>query len=336
MSTYARAAIFVMLVATVANAGHRDLLYSPERRLIAETAVTTGTQPVIEEEYIWFGDRPVAQFDGTTQAVRWSFSDHVRTPVLQTGSGGAVVWRMELEPYGRKYEQRDGAALRQPLRFPGQEADPDAPGRYYNQQRWYAPDRGRYTQSDPIGFQGGINLYRYGNDNPLSNIDPLGLACQSGRCADCPDGVWYSGAGVAEGSMQSGPFALGGIVFAGIMICPSNPYFNVPFVTICAAGLFGNTYPSKGFQKPGTHFGGAGIGGGVAGGAIRCSGFPCREDLEGDEDGTLVQIGPVWGFHEGTASGGSCTGVGGGPDVGLYVGSFACRTYIGKSIGGHL
>ncbi|MER1934004.1 RHS repeat-associated core domain-containing protein [Proteus mirabilis] len=45
----------------------------------------------------------------------------------------------------------------------------------YNTFRYYAPDLGRFTQQDPIGLAGGINLYAYA-PNPLTWVDPWGLA----------------------------------------------------------------------------------------------------------------------------------------------------------------
>src|SRR5208337_5464708 len=41
--------------------------------------------------------------------------------------------------------------------------------------RYYDPTIGRFLSEDPIGFQGGINVYRYVRNNPLLLIDPMGL-----------------------------------------------------------------------------------------------------------------------------------------------------------------
>ncbi|WP_333994300.1 RHS repeat-associated core domain-containing protein [Burkholderia cepacia] len=62
----------------------------------------------------------------------------------------------------------------QNLRFQGQYLDRET-GLHYNLFRYYDPDVGRYISPDPIGLVGGVNLYQYANNNPISWIDPLGL-----------------------------------------------------------------------------------------------------------------------------------------------------------------
>ena len=41
--------------------------------------------------------------------------------------------------------------------------------------RPYDPNLGRWIQRDPIGEQGGLNLFGYVGNNPVNWIDPLGL-----------------------------------------------------------------------------------------------------------------------------------------------------------------
>ena len=41
--------------------------------------------------------------------------------------------------------------------------------------RVYSPNLGRWTSRDPIEETGGLNLYAYVLNNPLSAVDPLGL-----------------------------------------------------------------------------------------------------------------------------------------------------------------
>jgi len=49
-------------------------------------------------------------------------------------------------------------------------------GLMYNGARYFESAIGRFEQPDPSGFNGGISLYVYGLNNPLTYIDPLGLS----------------------------------------------------------------------------------------------------------------------------------------------------------------
>jgi RHS repeat-associated protein len=45
---------------------------------------------------------------------------------------------------------------------------------YFNRNRYYSPALGRFISKDPIGFNGGMNLYRYADNNPVLFTDPTG------------------------------------------------------------------------------------------------------------------------------------------------------------------
>jgi RHS repeat-associated protein len=59
-------------------------------------------------------------------------------------------------------------------RYPGQYYDAET-GLNQNAFRDYDPKTGRYPEADPIGLAGGINVFTYSFDNPISSFDPNGL-----------------------------------------------------------------------------------------------------------------------------------------------------------------
>jgi RHS repeat-associated protein len=158
----------------------RYSFYTPSLNLLSETLLTTASAPTPAYDYVWFNGAPVAQVDVATSTFHWTFTDHLGTPILQTGASAAIDWRAEHEPFGTVFAFRTGATRRQPLRLPGQEAEQGDDGslvgqRSYNIFRWYRAAWGRYTQADPIGLDGGDNVYEYAFDDPVSEEDDLGL-----------------------------------------------------------------------------------------------------------------------------------------------------------------
>ncbi|EDT2963755.1 type IV secretion protein Rhs [Salmonella enterica subsp. enterica] len=114
-------------------------------------------------------------------AVYFYHNDINGAPLRLTDRTGAVVWRLaESGAWGGRSRQE--GLVRNPLRFQGQYYDEES-GLHYNRYRYYEPESGRYISADPIGLLGGINLYQYA-PNPLSWIDPLGLAKTCQRAKD--------------------------------------------------------------------------------------------------------------------------------------------------------
>jgi RHS repeat-associated protein len=122
------------------------------------------------------GSMPVALLqDGELYQIH---SNQLAAPEVITDTWGTVVWRWTPKPFGDSLADEDpdgdGQRFTFNLRFPGQYFDAET-GLYYNYYRDYDPNTGKYTTSDAIGLEGGINTYAYVGGNPISYTDPTGL-----------------------------------------------------------------------------------------------------------------------------------------------------------------
>ncbi len=173
---------------------HYDLL----GHLIAETNQTGQ----MLAEYIYLGDQLLVMIK-PGEAAYYFHNDHLGTPQILTNDSQAIAWKAVYTPFGEAVPSIQ--TVENPFRFPGQYYDQET-GLHYNYFRYYDPTTGRYVTPDPIGLEGGTNLWPYVANNPGNYIDPSGLwgfgAIVSGSAEG---GIVVAGAG-ATGSAGGGIF----------------------------------------------------------------------------------------------------------------------------------
>ncbi|MEY3203697.1 MAG: hypothetical protein RLZZ21_28, partial [Planctomycetota bacterium] len=135
----------------------------------------------------------------------WTFTDHqdsVRDIVSGNAADrGAVVEHRQYDSFGRIVRRTTGPQATAPATagvgidfgYAGRPLEART-GLSDNRARWYEPATGRFINEDPSGFRGGdANLFRYGGNDPLNQVDPSGLAAKwasyAGK-ANVPTGGW--------------------------------------------------------------------------------------------------------------------------------------------------
>jgi RHS repeat-associated protein len=93
---------------------------------------------------------------------------------LVNAADGTLAASFEYDPFGNTIKATGAAANAQPFGFSTKYTDTETGLCYYG-LRYYNPSTGRWPSRDPIEEQGGVNLYGFVENSPLSEVDSIGL-----------------------------------------------------------------------------------------------------------------------------------------------------------------
>ncbi|AEE53362.1 SpvB/TcaC N-terminal domain-containing protein [Haliscomenobacter hydrossis] len=107
---------------------------------------------------------------------RYQYSNHLGSVGLELDADSAIISYEEYHPYGTTaYQAKNGEvqAAAKRYRYTGMERDEES-GLAYHTARYYAAWLGRWGSCDPIGVEGGANLYVYAKNSPIYLMDTNG------------------------------------------------------------------------------------------------------------------------------------------------------------------
>jgi RHS repeat-associated protein len=184
----------------------------------------------VTTEYIFIGGRRIARRDVATGNVYYYFEDMLGSSNVVANSLGGLVNESDFYPFGGESVIVQNLS-NQKFKFTGKERDTESGNDYFG-ARYYASTMGRWMSPDfngtddyasPIPYADlsnpqTLNLYSYGGNNPLSNVDPDGhevWLCATGAstCTHFNDDQWAAFLKTQAAATSNG--TNGGITISG-------------------------------------------------------------------------------------------------------------------------
>ncbi|NOS99674.1 MAG: RHS repeat-associated core domain-containing protein [Phycisphaerales bacterium] len=177
-------------------------------------------------------------------AVKYFHADHLGTTRAMTDEGQpgppivapTALPRIVYTAFGEKMSTIGTAETRyQYVGQHGYETFPNLPYQHVG-HRWYDPSTGRFLQRDPIGINGGYNVFAYIANAPLDGVDPSGLYIEHDTYRN-PDGSY------THHYYDRGWFGWDheymGSVKGTMPVLPDPRTFDQRFFSVCAATAIG-------------------------------------------------------------------------------------------------
>lgn len=135
------------------------------------------------DTWFWDPSEPVAtrvlaicthNADRSVASARYAAHDLFKNVSSLFDASGSQQALFEYAPYGETLTKKGSWAQSMPFRYSSEYCDEDLGLIYYN-YRHYNPQDGRWISRDPVGEEGGENLYGFVSNCPVMNIDICGL-----------------------------------------------------------------------------------------------------------------------------------------------------------------